>query len=97
MAYCRKCGKEFFPTPEHVYRSGSKLYCCWTCFNHRNDNKKRRPAKQVEWRTMDGYLLNTFQSAADAAASIEGNFQAKTIRTACRLGTPYKGYRWNYK
>ena len=34
---CRKCGKYFIPAPMHVYRVGSKYYCSWTCYNHRND------------------------------------------------------------
>lgn len=34
---CPKCGKEFVPAPFHVYKDGSKYYCKWTCFNHRND------------------------------------------------------------
>jgi hypothetical protein len=36
-AKCKKCGKEFIPAPYHIYRDGSKYYCKWTCYNHRND------------------------------------------------------------
>ena len=34
---CKKCGKEFIPTPLYVFKDGAKYYCKWTCFNHRND------------------------------------------------------------
>ena len=34
---CEKCGKEFVPAPLHIYKSGRKLYCSWTCYNHRKD------------------------------------------------------------
>ena len=36
---CRKCGKKFIPAPEHRYHEGSKYYCTWTCYNHRNDKE----------------------------------------------------------
>lgn len=36
-AKCAKCGKTFCPAPYHVYKDGRKLYCSWTCFNHRKD------------------------------------------------------------
>ena len=97
MAHCAKCKKEFFPTRMHVYKDGRYKYCCWTCYKHRKDGKKRRTAKAVEWRTLDGFLLNTYPSAAEAAASIEGTFSAQSIRDACRTNRPYKGYLWNYK
>lgn len=34
---CKKCGKIFIPAPMHIYKQGSKWYCSWTCYNHRND------------------------------------------------------------
>ena len=37
---CEKCGQEFIPAPFHRFKEGSKYYCKWTCFNHRNDEKK---------------------------------------------------------
>ena len=36
---CRKCGKKFIPAPMHAYREGSKYYCSWHCYNHRNDEE----------------------------------------------------------
>lgn len=35
--YCAKCGKRFIPAPEHIFKAGSKYYCKWTCYLHRND------------------------------------------------------------
>lgn len=35
--HCKKCGKLFIPAPEHIYREGSKFYCKWSCYLHRND------------------------------------------------------------
>lgn len=35
--YCAKCGKLFIPAPEHIFKYGSKYYCKWTCYLHRND------------------------------------------------------------
>ena len=34
---CPRCGKKFIPAPYHIYKSGKRRYCSWTCFNHRND------------------------------------------------------------
>ena len=36
---CPKCGKIFCPAPYHAYKDNGKLYCSWTCFNHRKDKK----------------------------------------------------------
>ena len=38
---CEKCGKVFFPTPQHIFKDGKKYYCKWTCYNHRNDKTRR--------------------------------------------------------
>lgn len=37
---CEKCGKEFIPAPQHIFKSNGKYYCKWTCYNHRNDEPK---------------------------------------------------------
>ena len=34
---CKKCGRNFIPAPLHRYKEGSKYYCSWTCYLHRND------------------------------------------------------------
>lgn len=39
---CKKCGKEVYTTPQWVYKEGSKYYCSWKCYNHRNDGKPKR-------------------------------------------------------
>jgi uncharacterized OB-fold protein len=38
---CPKCGKIFVPAPYHAYKDGGKLYCSWTCYNHRNDKEEK--------------------------------------------------------
>lgn len=43
---CKKCGKNFIPAIEHIYRQGSKYYCSWTCYNHRNDEEGKQEDKQ---------------------------------------------------
>lgn len=40
---CAKCGKNFIVAVEHRYRKGSKYFCSWTCYNHRNDGKETTP------------------------------------------------------
>lgn len=42
---CAKCGKLFIAAPFHVFRSNSKWYCKWTCYNHRNDRPVKENAK----------------------------------------------------
>lgn len=41
---CAKCGQTFIPAPMHIYRVGTKYYCKWTCYNHRNDKSKEESA-----------------------------------------------------
>ena len=36
-AICEKCGQVFIVAPMHRFKVGSKYYCKWTCYNHRND------------------------------------------------------------
>ena len=40
--FCKRCGKEFYPTYQHTYKKDGIYYCSWTCFNHRNDDKPKR-------------------------------------------------------
>lgn len=40
--YCAKCGKSFIPAPEHIFKCGSKYYCKWTCYLHRNDSEVKK-------------------------------------------------------
>lgn len=37
---CRKCGKNFVPAAEHIYKDGSAYFCGWTCFLHRKDKEE---------------------------------------------------------
>ena len=34
---CSKCGKNFVLAVQHIYREKTKVYCSWTCYNHRHD------------------------------------------------------------
>lgn len=96
--YCKKCGKEFYRTPEHVYKSGSKYYCSWTCFNHRKAKKpplmRFRAVKQF---TIDGEYIQTFQSANNAI-ELMGYQTSKgnEFRKACEEGGEYRGFIWQY-
>ena len=93
---CPKCGKEFFPYPEHAYKVGSKRYCSWTCLNHRNDGIQKKSLKIVEQYTLNGVFVREFESAAKAAEFVNGS--TNRIRDACR-GKCEKAYkfRWKYK
>ncbi len=42
---CKKCGKIFIPAPLHKYKDGSKYYCSWTCYLHRNDQEAKKDDK----------------------------------------------------
>lgn len=41
LVKCKKCGKQFAPAPQHVYKDEGRYYCTWTCFNHRKDDRKK--------------------------------------------------------
>lgn len=94
---CQKCGKVFIPAAMHAYTEGGRMYCSWTCFNHRNDNGKpgKRKYKYVEVYDMHGELLRRFASANDAAEYT--GFSIKRIQDACRYGKAYNGFMWKYK
>ena len=91
--YCKKCGKEFYPTLEHVYKDHTGMYCCWTCFDHHRKNKKY-PYKRVELIDKNGEVIFTYKSARYAAEVVKGT--EEDIRKACKFGTVYFGYRWRY-
>lgn len=93
-SYCKKCGKEFYPTPMHVYRDSTGTYCCWTCFSHRRKKKPASNAKKVE-QYLDDEPWKTFSSATEAAKYIGG--LPAGIRKACLTGTKYKCFFWRYK
>lgn len=45
---CKKCGKNFVIAVEHRYKDGSKYYCSWTCYNHRNDGNSYTDTKKFQ-------------------------------------------------
>ena len=94
-SYCKTCGKEFFPTPLHVYKDTRGVYCCWTCFNHRTSKKKGIYAYKIECYDLDGNFLDIYDSA-DAVAELLG-FDKWHVQAACRSGKEYRGYLWKYE
>lgn len=96
---CKRCGKNFFVAPYHIYRDEKGMYCTWTCYNHRNDDKPKAQThpKSIPIIQYDksGNVVKTFDSLAEAASHINGT--AKTISRVCKTRTPYKGYLWRYK
>lgn len=50
-AICAKCGREFIPAPQHVFKKNGRYYCKWTCYNHRNDKPKERIAYEDKQNT----------------------------------------------
>lgn len=97
--YCKKCGKEFFPTPDHVYKDSHGKYCSWTCFNHRNEGPE---FKQVEMYDDRGVLIKIFDNAEDAANYVGGTVGG--MRWACTRARSspnkmykYKKHLWKYK
>ena len=67
---CPVCGKEFFPTPLHVYRlsSGGKKVCSYTCLLKGREGVTSKKGR-VRYTVFcpDGYVA---QSAAEAARHI---------------------------
>ena len=94
---CDKCGKVFCPAPYHVYKEGNKIYCTWTCYNHRNDSKVKKETKYkgVEVYDKSGSLIREYKSAIDAAEQL--GFCINNIRKACVDGSEYNGFLWKYK
>lgn len=92
---CARCGKIFIPTPMWIYKDGSRGFCSWTCYNHRNDGRKTR-WQPVECLRSDGTVVSTFQSRAKAAEWM-GRIDTKKLKDAIINGTEYRGYFWRYK
>ena len=99
-AICPKCGKEFFPYPEHVYTAKGKRYCSWSCFNHRNEGKikiaRAYKCKIVQQYTLDGKFLKEYKSANQAAEYM--GCTANAIRNVCKgKVTSRTKFIWKYK
>ena len=92
--FCPKCGRNFFPAPQHIFRDERGCYCSWTCYNHRKDERVRK-ARFIEQLDANNHLIRSFHSATQAAEYIGGT--ADNIRSACRNSTLYKGYLWRYQ
>ena len=92
---CSKCGKNFVPAPQHIYRDEKGCYCSWTCYNHRKDGRKPLKFKKVNLYSQSGTLIKTFTSATDAAEFT--GLSIKNIQRACREKSVYSGYFWRYE
>ena len=97
---CKRCGKNFWVAPYHIYRDEKGMYCTWTCYNHRNDDEPKAQTQQksipvLQCDKSSGLVIATFNSITEAADHING--EAKTISRAYTTDKPYKGYLWRYK
>lgn len=86
---CARCGKIFYPTYEYTYKD----CCSYTCYLHRDDNREK--TRSVNKYTLDGTLVASYRSAAEAAMSIN-MVDEECIRRACRKKTPYRRFLWRY-
>lgn len=96
-ARCAKCGKNFVVPPEPIFVDGyGRRYCKWTCYNHRDDEKRSKACKAVEQYTIDGVLLAVYPSMSQAAFVV--GCEERQIRAACKgkIKTSM-GYVWKYK
>ena len=96
---CAKCGKLFFPAPQHALVDENGMYCKPTCFLHRERNTnvdgRTRKARAVVMCDQDGKEVASFRSATNAAEELGADY--KGIQVACRDGSTYLGYLWKYE
>ena len=90
---CPICKKEYFPTPDWVYKDGlGKRYCSWSCLNKSRKLKNRKGLKAVAQYTTEGELVRVYESATQAAERM--GCSPSYIWNACR-GT-YNHYALGY-
>lgn len=96
---CPVCGKEFYPTPQWVYKNFEGIYCTWGCMRKREKNLKEQIKKYrykpVEQLDKDGNVVAEYPCADDANAVVDGTLN--NLRYACLKNLKYKGYIWRYK
>lgn len=68
--YCKKCGKEIYPTYGWVYRRNDKYYCSWKCFNHTSKPKPKVILPQVG-DTIRILLVSGIQSYTNKVGVVE--------------------------
>ena len=94
---CGKCGKIFIPAPQHIYKDDEHIYCSWTCYNHRDDGKKKvkgKHSRSVIMRDLNGNKVKEFASAQNASEFT--GYHINRIRDACRDSTVFRGCLWEY-
>ncbi len=95
---CPKCGKLFIPAPLHRFRDEGRVYCSWTCYNHRDQKTytlRGRKPQRVAMCDRTGTEIQEFQSALKAS-ELTG-YDYKGIQFACNSSTTFRGYLWKYK
>lgn len=93
---CGKCGKIFVPAPQHIFKDDAHMYCSWTCYNHRDKEKKvkGKHSRSVIMRDLNGNKVKEFASAQNASECT--GFHVNGIRDACRESTVLRGFLWEY-
>lgn len=92
---CVVCGKTFIKYRGRQYAYGN--CCSYPCYMHRDDNKTIPNGKPVNQYTEDGYFIQTFKSAVEAAKEI-GLKKADNIRDCCNGKTKKSaGFIWRWK
>lgn len=97
---CEKCGKTFIPAPYHQFvaygnrdhdgNQKKKYFCCWSCFNHRNDTPHKRgarPRKVMMYDKSGEVLLGEFDNAQEAALKLTGmgySADNRKVQQVCR-------------
>ena len=95
---CPICGRNFIPAPEHVYKVLGKKVCTWTCMLKGEREIEKKPNmknKMVDMVSMDGTVIRTFSSAAEAQR--QTGYTSQNILRCCRgERESYCGYKWQY-
>ena len=95
---CARCGKIFIPAYYHAYKEYGKVYCSWSCYNHRHEKPPQsgfRKGKRIDMYDEDGRLVASFEDAH--AVERDMGCAANNIRNACRTKKRYKGFYWKYR
>lgn len=95
---CPVCGKNFIAAPEHIYKVCDKKVCSWTCMlkgEREIEIKPNMRNKMVDMLSMDGTVIRTFSSAAEAHRLL--GYTSKNILLCCRgERNSCCGFKWRY-
>lgn len=97
---CDKCGKNFVPAPYHQFKDGSKYYCKYTCYLHREKSQDTR-TKAILMYDKSGDLIKEFESAKIATlylAELGICTSMNALHRAChRPAKDFHGFIFKYK